>query len=534
RIGSGAPVYLAAVLEYLAAEILELAGNAARDNKKARIVPRHLQLAIKNDEELNKLLGHVIISQGGVVPFIQPQLLPSKTAKKVHWIVHKTFHAGLLGNLAVGIIFGTPLSGLLQPDWETTFWLLGYVGLILLVFEGGLHTDLKLFRQNFTLSVTVATTGVAVPIGLTLLLFHVGFHLSIMDGFAAGAALAATSLGTTFAVLESGTARSSEAREGSVSKDIRRTRIGTTLLAAALIDDILGLVLVAVITSIRDPDKGERKSLAEAIARPVGVSVAFFLIIGVDALRQSLVRCLSLLRRQALARMRLDETAVATTLSIISLLALVTAAHYAGASVLLGAWVAGAVLGEMDHIQPGYSLGQSMNPRPVEVEVVPVNDVHQTPAVSPFVSAFEFHVAPIKNRILAPLFFGAVGTAIPFLDLWKPRIIWRGLIYSLLMVIAKMVAGLWIVIWPSKSNRPEATARDGLYRLTSIYPALLLSVAMVSRGEISLLIAQLGHLGDEAYQLTMWATLMCTILGPLFTGLLLKWKRKDCLAGKWE
>jgi len=84
RVGGGAPVYVAAVMEYLVAEILELAGNAARDNKKARINPRHIQLAVRNDDELNKLLHGVTIAQGGVMPNIQQALMPKPRHQEEH------------------------------------------------------------------------------------------------------------------------------------------------------------------------------------------------------------------------------------------------------------------------------------------------------------------------------------------------------------------------------------------------------------------------------------------------------------------
>ena len=78
RYSKGCAVYMAAALEYIAAEVLELSGNACRDNHKKRITPRHVMLAVRNDDELNFLLSNVTLAGGGVLPDIHTSLLKKR------------------------------------------------------------------------------------------------------------------------------------------------------------------------------------------------------------------------------------------------------------------------------------------------------------------------------------------------------------------------------------------------------------------------------------------------------------------------
>jgi histone H2A len=78
RLGGCAPVFLAAVLEYLVAEVLECAGVAAHEARRARIIPRHIFSGMSADEELSRIVESCTIAGGGVTPLIHPALLPAR------------------------------------------------------------------------------------------------------------------------------------------------------------------------------------------------------------------------------------------------------------------------------------------------------------------------------------------------------------------------------------------------------------------------------------------------------------------------
>ena len=144
------------------------------------------------------------------------------------------FRAGLIGQIIVGLIYGLPIGGDMIPiAWQEAFIALGYIGLVLIIFEGALAVRLDLLKANFGLSAIAATIGVVAPIGLTYLLLYVGFGYGAIETFIVGAALSVTSLGTTFVVL------------GKSSKEISfaDTRVGTVLVSAAVFDDVSGLVM---------------------------------------------------------------------------------------------------------------------------------------------------------------------------------------------------------------------------------------------------------------------------------------------------
>lgn len=303
-----------------------------------------------------------------------------------------------------------------------------------------------------------------------------------------------------------------------------------------------------------------------------------------------------------------------------------------GTSVLYGAYVAGLILTYVSQptVSPGCLEGSLAS---LEGE-----DAERRAKALSFEDAFARTVGPLQNYLLLPLFFASIGFAIvsatslvllnshpsspdfqPFLDLWTPTVLWRGIVYSVLMCLAKLAVGLPILFYPAthafassiptrvrtlltstrpgfrnicasvrrKQIHPRADIAQDNVRphadeetkpepgrvspynaptsspptravcslttaITSLPAAVFMGVAMVSRGEIGLLIAQLarggtegsssaeptsstgsGLLGDEAFLVAIWAILLCTLVGPISVGLVVRRWGSRVTAGIW-
>lgn len=234
-------------------------------------------------------------------------------------------YCGLVAQVLLGMAWGKPGANILSDDFQQVVTQLGYLGLIAIIFEGGLSTSARTIQQNLQLSICVALTGILLPLGLSYSLLSLA-SATKLQAFAAGAALCSTSLGTTFNLLK--------------TTDLTSTRLGVVLTSAAMLDDVIGLIMIQILSNLGS-NTGSLK--AATVVRPVFVSIGFatVLVLVCAYICKPIMRFPPV---QTLVNSLLVNSLVYFLVCTIFLLALITSASYAGTSILFATYLAGACL----------------------------------------------------------------------------------------------------------------------------------------------------------------------------------------------
>lgn len=344
-------------------------------------------------------------------------------AKLFGEIAERIAQPAVLGELLAGVVLGPSLMGIVPVDGHAAELLhvIAELGVLLLLFEIGLETDLRaLFRVGGT-ALAVAAVGVVLPFALGYLLWTYGpsFGGGESDRAATavfiGAMLTATSVGITARVL------ADLGQLGTVEAKI--------ILAAAVIDDVLGLVILTVVTGIAE---GAGVSVA-GIGRTLGVAVGF--------LAAAVVVGGVLVPRVFNHAERMRVRGVLVALAVALALGLAALAQLSGSALILGAFAAGVVL---------------CGSRPHEIIVREVKPV---------------------AHVFTPIFFVSVGASVN-LGLLHPvregatSLLLLATVLTALAVVGKVLAG-WAAPWAQ-------------------YRRLVVGTGMVPRGEVGLIFADVG------------------------------------------
>lgn len=371
-------------------------------------------------------------------------------AKLLGELAERVGQPAVLGELVAGVLLGGSVLGIAPAEGVAgeVIHVLAELGVLLLLFEIGLETDLREMFRVGTASLSVAIVGVAVPFALGFVYWAYLPHASplagtdrITEGIFIGATLTATSVGITARVLSDlGRLSSREAR---------------IIIGAAVIDDVLGLVILSVVSGLA---AGTAVSLG-SIARTLGVAVGF-LVVAVIAGRFLLPRLFDVIVRMR-ARYVLLVFAFAFALGLASLAAI------AGSAVIVGAFAAGLILSGTNQFDI------------IEREVKPVASVF-TPVF--FVSIG----ASVNLRLLDPTNPGArltLGVAA---------------VLVALAIIGKIAAG-WGAPW-------------------SPFRRIVVGVGMIPRGEVGLIFADIGRragvFGEDVFGAVLVMVMATTFVAP--------------------
>lgn len=351
----------------------------------------------------------------------------------------KILYCGLLAQIFVGIAWGPPGGDWLGRDLEHAVVDMGYLGLLLVVYEGGLLTSFKALKDNLPLSTGVAATGIVLPIASSYFLpLLVG--ATPLQAFAAGAALCSTSLGTIFSLLS--------------ASNLSTTRLGIVLTSAAMMDDIVGLVMVRVISNL---GTSSTAFTATDVIRPALVSIAFVVVFPLAARLGAYPLTIYLNRsRVASPGGGIDKIMSLPVLPLaihtILLVALVTTAVYAGTSGLFAAYLTGASITWWDTEAPHAATRPTAGPQQL-APAQPRDGTNQERAGRTGAETFKDNYAQPLRRVLKPFFFASIGFSIPISRMFAATIVWKGIIYALLMFVAKFICGFWLMRIPGLATR---------------------------------------------------------------------------------
>lgn len=356
--------------------------------------------------------------------FLAHLLLILLTARVLAELATRLKTPSVIGELLAGVVLGPSLLGWLEPT--QTVKLLAEIGIILLLFEVGLETDVRSLIRTGGQSIVVAVGGFVLPFLLGFAVTYWGLGLPLTVALFAGGTLTATSIGVTIRVL------SDLKKQGSTE--------GQIVLGAAVLDDVLGVVLLALLYEFA---VGGGVSLANAGKVILFVGLFFLLAAPVAKLISLVIK-----RFDAVSEVPgLVPTAIVSLLLFFAWLA-----HAVGAPELLGGFAAGLALSRRFFLP----LGAAMRADP------------------DFAQRVEGEMKPIVH-LFTPIFFVTVGLSLNLREVdWSAGFIWTLSGALLVAAVVGKLAGALLIREPWPRRR-------------------IIGTAMIPRGEVGLIFAELGR-----------------------------------------